>query len=125
MGKFCTHGRALRSDQGVFAAGARAMCIAVGTGEDAKSRGRGVRDRRLRERAVSLAFNIATLAVPQSEAIKPLDAGNSGAHRESVKEKSPLAGCRCCHYKAKPGDKKLKKTACQTVWLQDNKSQTV
>ena len=90
-----------------------------------RAEGGGVRDRRLRERAVSFAFNIATLAVPQSEAIKPLDAGNSGAHRESVKEKSPLADCRCCHYKAKPGDKKLKKTACQTVWLQDNKSQTV
>lgn len=90
-----------------------------------RAEGGGVRDRRLRERAVSFAFNIATRAVPQSEAIKPLDAGNSGAHRESVKEKSPLAGCRCCHYKAKPGDKKLKKTACQTVWLQDNKSQTV
>ena len=101
------------------------MFIAVGTGEDAKSRGRGGQGQEA-ERAGSLfRFNIATLAVPQSEAIKPLDAGNSGAHRESVKEKSPLAGCRCCHYKAKPGDKKLKKTAYQTVWLQDNKSQTV
>ena len=89
MGKFCTHGRALRSDQGVFAAGARAMCIAVGTGEDAKSRGRGVRDRRLRERAVSFAFNIATLAVPQSEAIKRLDAGHSGAHPRKCEREEP------------------------------------